>query len=360
MLKYLSNNFSKKKQYFISILLVCFVAAICFVSSAYIGYRVVALILLVTISLAAMFFDIWPVLIAALLSALIWDFFFIPPHFTFAVGNAEDILLLAMYFVIASVNAVMTIKIRMVEKIAIEKKERENTLKLYNSLLNSLSHELKTPISAIIGASDNLQSMNEKLSDENKKELINEISRASLILNGHVENLLNMSRLESGYIRLKKDWCDINELVHDVVNGLKENLENRAVMVQVKENLPLFKIDYGIIHQALSNLVHNASLYIPKYSIIKVLATSIEDKLIIIVEDNGEGFPKDEIDKVFDKFYRLKNTNTGGMGLGLSIVKGFVEAHNGTINLVNIHEGGARFTIEIPAETSYINNLKNE
>lgn len=341
-------------------MMVCCIAALCYFFSAYIGYKVVALLLLVTVSLAAMFFNIWPVLLAALLSALIWDFFFIPPHFTFTVGNTEDMLMLAMYFVIASVNAVMTIKIRQIEKIAIEKKERENTLKLYGALLNSLSHELKTPISAIIGASDNLQSMNEKLTDQNKKDLVNEISKASLLLNGHVENLLNISRLESGYIRLKKDWCDINELVHDVVNGLKEYLETRAVMVQVKENLPLFKLDFGIIHQALHNLIHNASLYIPKYSIIKVLATSIEDKLIIIVEDNGNGFPPDEIDKVFDKFYRVKNTNTGGMGLGLSIVKGFVEAHNGKIKLENVPGGGAKFTIEIPAETSYINNLKNE
>jgi two-component system, OmpR family, sensor histidine kinase KdpD len=354
------NSASKKNQYLISILMVCMVAAICYVSSSVIGYRVVALLLLVTISLAAMFFDIWPVLLASFLSALLWDFFFIPPHYTFAIDNAEDILLLAMYFVIASLNAVMTNKIRKIEKIAIEKKERENTIKLYNSLLNSLSHELKTPISAIIGASDNLQSMNEKLSDQNKKELIEEISRASLKLNGHVENLLNMSRLEAGYIKLKKDWCDINELIHDVVKGLKEYLDNRAVMIQVKDNLPLFKIDYGILYQALHNLVHNASLYIPKYSVIHILATSAEEKLIIIVEDNGEGFPEDEIGKVFDKFYRVRNTNTGGMGLGLSIVKGFVEAHDGTIKLENVPGGGAKFTIEIPAEISYINNLKNE
>lgn len=233
MTGYSLNNFSKKKQYFISILImVCLVAAICYISSPYIGYRVAALLLLVTISLSAMFFSIWPVLLASLLSALIWDFFFIPPHYTFKVDNAEDTLLLAMYFVIASLNATMTIKIRQIEKEANEKKERENTLKLYNTLLNSLSHELKTPISAIIGASDNLQSLGDKLSDQNKIELINEISKASLLLNTHVENLLNISRLESGFIRLKKDWCDINELVHDVANRYLRNIDNHAINIQ--------------------------------------------------------------------------------------------------------------------------------
>ena len=85
-----------------------------------------------------------------------------------------------------------------------------------------------------------------------------------------------------------------------------------------------------------------------------------ENNLILMVEDNGKGFPPDELDKVFDKFYRLKNSRTGGTGLGLSIVKGFVEAHNGQIMLENIEGGGAKFTIAIPCETTYLNNIKNE
>jgi len=88
------------------------------------------------------------------------------------------------------------------------------------------------------------------------------------------------------------------------------------------------------------------------------LKNTAEEKLILTVEDNGPGFPKNEIENVFEKFYRLKNSATGGTGLGLSIVKGFIEAHNGTIKLTNIQAGGARFTIEIPAETSYIQSEK--
>ena len=307
-----------------------------------------------------MFFDILPVLLAALLSALIWDFFFIPPRFTFTVGSTEDLLMLLMYFIIAMVNAVLTFKIRQIEKETHKKEEKEKTVLLYNTLLNSLSHELKTPISTIIGATDNLLTESNKLSEQNKNELLTEISKASIRLDRQVENLLNMSRLESGFIKPKKDWCDINELIHDVVNRLKENYDNHPINVQIKENLPLFKLDYGLVEQVLNNLILNAILYIPKYCIVTILAFCKDEKLILIIEDNGNGFPDDEIDKVFDKFYRLKKSNTGGTGLGLSIVKGFVEVHNGTIKLENISEGGARFTIEIPAETSYINNLKNE
>jgi two-component system sensor histidine kinase KdpD len=328
-----------------------------------------------------MFFDIIPVLISAVLSALIWDFFFIPPHFTFTVGSAEDSLMLLMFFIVATINAILTYKIRQIEKIALKKEERGKTLKLYNTLLNSLSHELRTPIAAIIGATDNLQSREMKLTEENRTDLISEISKAALRLNRHVENLLNMSRLDSGIIRPNLDWCDINELIHTCVNQMPATSEDHNIEIHIEENLPLFKLDFGLIEQAINNLLLNAIYYTPAQSTIKIKAyqTSCSqghfdldidelklerdnkiDYLNISISDNGIGFPTEEIDLVFDKFYRLKNAKTGGTGLGLSIVKGFVEAHNGSITLENDPQHGAKFTIVIPAETSYLNNLKNE
>jgi two-component system, OmpR family, sensor histidine kinase KdpD len=356
----ISYKASKTQQYLISILLIVLAAAICFSLSKYIGYHVVALLLLVTVSFIAMFFDILPVLLAALLSALIWDIFFIPPRFTLSVETTEDALLLAMYFIIASVNAALTFKIRQMEKKEVKKEQKENTLKLYNTLLNSLSHELRTPIATIIGAADNLLTDTSKLTGKNKEELVSEISKASLRLNRQVENLLNMSRIESGFLQPKKDWVDVGELIYDVVNRLKEFTQQHPVGIILKDNLPLFKLDFGLMEQVLYNLIYNAALYIPKYCVITVKAACINEKLVIHVEDNGTGFPPGETEKVFDKFYRLENSKTGGTGLGLSIVKGFVEAHEGTVRLENMPEGGARFTIEIPAETSYLSNLKNE
>ncbi|MGZ3898832.1 MAG: sensor histidine kinase, partial [Bacteroidia bacterium] len=318
-------------------------------------------ILLVTVSLNAMFFDMKPVMTAAILSALVWNFFFIPPKFTLAIKSAEDGLMFLMYFIVALVNAVLTTKIRQMEKAERQREEKENTLKLYNTLLNSLSHELKTPISTIIGAADNLQSMADRLSEVNKYELVSEISKASLQLDRQVGNLLNMSRLESGFIKPKTDWFDVKELIYDVLKDLDDQKQNKPVHVAVKDNLPLFRLDYGLVWQVVHNLVHNALTYIPKYSVITVRAYCKEDKLIIMVEDTGHGFPVDEINKVFDKFYRLKNSKTGGTGLGLSIVKGFVESMKGTIKLANMPDGGAVFTVEIPSELSYIpNTIKHE
>ncbi len=198
------HKLDPKKQYGYSVLSVLSVALICYGLTPWLGYRVVALILLVTVSIIAISFEIYPVLLAAALSAFIWDFFFIPPHFTIHVSSTEDAILLIMYFIIALVNAVLTFKIRQVEKLARLREEKAKAVKLYNTFLNSLSHELKTPIAAIIGATDNLQA-GSNLSEENKEQLVEEIAKASFRLNQQVEHLLNMSRIESVLLKPKKD-----------------------------------------------------------------------------------------------------------------------------------------------------------
>jgi two-component system, OmpR family, sensor histidine kinase KdpD len=349
------NTVSKTRQCLFSLLLVGVVSIICFAISSFVGYKVVALILLLTVSLIAISFDILPVLIAAFLSALIWNFFFIPPRFTFHVGSTDDSILFVMYFIIAMVNAVMTYKIKQVQKAARQKEEKANNVKLYNTLLNSLSHELRTPIATIIGATDTLLAGNMNLTQENRGELLAEISKASFRLNQQVENLLNMSRLESGFIQPKKDWCDINEVIYEALKRIEENKYTQKISVNVSPSLPLFRLDKGMLEQIVYNLLNNACLYTPWNSEVNVTALSHTNLLQIIIEDNGKGFPEAEINNVFDKFYRLKHSKTGGTGLGLSIVKGFTEALGGTVHLENHSTGGARFTINIPAETVQIN-----
>jgi two-component system, OmpR family, sensor histidine kinase KdpD len=355
-----TNKINKSTQYLLSILIVCFVALICYAMSAYIGYQVIAFILLIAVSLIAMLFDIFPVLLAAVLSALIWNFFFIPPRFTFSISSTEDAIFFLMYFVIALINAVLTFKIRQIEKKARQKEGKANTVKLYNTVLNSLSHELRTPIAAIIGATDNLQNNSSNLSPQNKNDLINEISKASFRLNQQVENLLNMSRLESGFIQPKNDWCDISELVYDTVKRIEENNISQAINININPSIPLFKIDKGMLEQVLYNLLINSTNYTAPDCKINITALCHTDILQLIIEDNGKGFPDEEIKYVFDKFYRLKDSKTGGTGLGLSIVKGFTEAMGGSITLTNINTGGAMFTIDILTETSYLKNIKNE
>ena len=360
MKKFLFHERNIWRQFLISVVLVLAVALVGLSAYGIVGYRVVAFMLLVTVSILAMFQDIVPVLAAALLSALIWDFFFIPPRFTLTVGTTEDQLLLLMYFIVAMINAALTNKIRQMEKEVKARDEKEKSVRFYNTLFNSLSHELRTPITTIIGCVDNLQANSPRLSEQHKAELLSEISVASIRLNDQVENLLSMSRLEAGVLRIKKDWCDINDLVHKTLQRLEGTLRKYRLSVQIPENLPLFKLDFGLMEQVLYNLIINVTQHTPEDTLITIQADCIRDRLVMIISDNGSGFPEKEIDKVFDKFYRIKGSSPGGTGLGLSIVRGFVEAHNGTVRLDNLPVRGSRFTIEILTEKSYINRLKDE
>ena len=359
MKRFSTRKLPSKSQYFLSALLVLIVSLICFLFKDLVGYRIVALIMLMAVSVAAMLFEILPVLLAAVLSAVIWNFFFIPPLYTFNIGNTEDALMFLLYFVIALVNGVLTFKIREAEKKARDKEEKEKELKFYNTLLNSLSHELRTPIAAILGSVDMLKESKDKLSAENQIELLNEIGIAGNRLNRQVENILNMSRLESGMLKPKSDWTDMNELVNSVMQKLLPANDHKLIFYN-NDNLPLFRLDSGLTEPILYNLLQNAILYTAANTVIAIDVTDQSENCVITVSDNGNGFPQREMAFVFDKFYRLPNTKTGGSGLGLSIVKGFTEAQNGTIKLENNEEGGAKFTIEIPAETTYVNNLKNE
>ena len=353
------HTIPKATQSIISILSILLVAFLCFYTVNYIGYQVTALILLLAVSILAMLFDIKPVLLAATLSAIIWNFFFIPPIFTFHIAKAEDAFLFLMYFVVALVNAILTYKIRETEKKVRDKEEKENTIKLYNTLLNSLSHELKTPIAAIIGAVDTLKD-NDTINESNKSELLTQIGIAGIRLNKEVENLLSISRLESGVLKLNYDWCDLNELVNIVINKLDDDLKGHIILFQQNENMPLVKLDSLLIQHALYNLMHNAIQYTPIGTVINIQFHMHQEDCIISIKDNGQGFPQAEQAKVFDMFYRLPMHKTGGSGLGLSIVKGFIEAHKGTIKLISEEGNGAEFIIKIPVETSYLNKINND
>ena len=355
-----TRAYSQRTQYFIALIAVLLVGGICFPFAGLIGYRAVALILLLVVSLNAILFDILPVMLSALLSALFWNFFFIPPIWYLQIATPEDALMFLMYFVIASINAVLTYKIRQVERNERDQIEKEKAIKLYNTLLNSLSHELRTPIATIIGSLDTLRDQQIKLSTTNREALYTEIEIASFRLNRQVENLLSISRLEAGFIQPKYDWIDLNELIFKTVKLSKDDGFTHQILVNTQDDFPLAKLDPGLLEHILYNLIHNALQHTPKQSIITIDQTISSTHCIITISDNGSGFPEHEIDKVFEKFYRIANTSVGGTGLGLSIVKGFTEAMNGKIYLKNRKQGGAQFTLEIPCEFSNSLNLEHE
>jgi two-component system sensor histidine kinase KdpD len=156
-----------------------------------------------------------------------------------------------------------------------------------------------------------------------------------------------MSRLESGNLKLNLKLHDINDLIQAVLKDLKTELTGHIVKYDPAEDLPLVKFDFGLMEQVLSNIIINSAIYTPPGSIIEIMVFKKENELIIEISDNGAGLDEDQTKKIFDKFYRVPGTKTGGTGVGLSIVKGFIEAHGGTIRVENRVTGGIKFIINL-------------
>ncbi len=487
--------------YLISVMLVSAVALLCYPLVNTASYQLVSYILLIVVFVMATFMRLGPVLLAATLGSLIWNFFFIPPHHTLHIEKTDDLLTFALFFSIVLLNGVLTTRLRRQEQLARVREQRTNILfqltkelskagsidevleisikeiknhfsadavfilqdgnnilyntgglkkekklsqaeyesaewsfknnqeagaftgkmnfgeytfyplpgtklvpgvivvkllekfteekrtfwltfitqisnaiereflaeiitktkfleesgRLYKTLFNSISHEFRIPVATIMGASETLMNSSHPLNIQTA--LFSEIFSASLRLNRLIDNLLNMSRLESGLLTVRFDWCDINDVFNKVAEDLKDDLKPFKLSVFIPENMPLVKIDFGLMEQILYNLLFNSTQYAPVASEIILTSAHENGELVITVSDKGPGFPEEELKKVFSKFFRVDGRKTGGLGLGLSIVKGFVEAHNGKITVENNAGGGSKFIIKIPSENPEINNL---
>ncbi len=232
--------------------------------------------------------------------------------------------------------------------------------RLYKTLFNSISHELRTPLSTIRGASSGL--LDEKTASDPliRGMLAKDIFDATNRLNRLVENLLNMSRLESGRIRLNKEWCDIHDIYATVKNQLSTELSNHEVGIEVEQDFPFVKVDDGLFTQAISNIVLNSAQYCPPGTKIQLQAKLQDGAAMLLINDSGPGFPADALQRVFEKFYRVPGTTSGGTGLGLSIAKGFVDAHGGIISAANNSGGGAQIIIALPANSLSITMQDND
>ncbi len=220
--------------------------------------------------------------------------------------------------------------------------------RLYTTLLNSISHELRTPLATITGAASSLSDTQLHHNAAARAALLADIYDAAERLNRLVENLLDMSRLESGRLQIKREWCDIGELISVAVDRAGSALAGRPLTIQVAPSLPLVSLDFGLVEQALTNLLVNAAQYTPTGAPVEVNAALQGGDLVIAVTDHGPGVPPEALEHLFDKFYRVPGSTSGGTGLGLSIAHGLVEAHSGRLTAENIRTGGLRLTLRLP------------
>lgn len=241
-----------------------------------------------------------------------------------------------------------SIERRFVDRRLRETERLQESEKLHQTLLNSISHEMRTPLTAIMGSGEALLQESASNSPSQRKVLAQELLHAGERLNRVIENLLDMSRLESGTLAIKPEWHVLQDVVGVVLSRLRKNLDGREVKVAIPDDLPLLYVDFKLFEHALTNLIYNATVYTPPASEISVSGRMRDDKIQILVEDRGPGIPPGSLEKLFEKFYRLPGSPTGGTGLGLSIAKSIVEFHKGRITAENREGGGARFIIELP------------
>jgi len=219
--------------------------------------------------------------------------------------------------------------------------------KFSRTLLNSISHELRTPLAASTSAASALAAA-KAATPEQRRALIGEIQEANARLNRVVGNLLDVARLESGQVRPRLDWHDARDLVQTTLRELQRELAAHPVKLDLPDAPLLVRLDFSLAQHALANLLLNAANHTPANTPIEVSAQLANDQLALSVADRGPGIPTEWLPRIFDKFFRAPTAPTGGSGLGLTIVKGFVEAHGGTITATNRPGGGVMFTLTFP------------
>lgn len=219
--------------------------------------------------------------------------------------------------------------------------------RLGRALLNSISHELRTPLAASTSAAAALAE-DPSLSAGPRAALVEEIQEANGRLNRIVGNLLDVSRLEAGQVRVRSDWHDARDLVRAAVSDVSRALADHPVQVATGRTPLLAQLDFQLMRQALANLLHNAAVHTPAGTPIVVEAATEPGALVMTVADEGPGLDRELLPHIFEKFRRGASAPTGGSGLGLAIVRGFVDAQGGSIAAGNRPEGGAKFVIRLP------------
>jgi two-component system sensor histidine kinase KdpD len=225
---------------------------------------------------------------------------------------------------------------------------RMETERLRSSLLSSVSHDLRTPLASITGAASSLLEDDAALDASTRRELLETIREESDRLGRLVHNLLQMTRLEAGGLKVVKDWHPLEEVVGAALGRLAKQLQGREVTTRIPKDLPLVPIDDVLTEQVLINLLDNAVKHTPDGTQIEVAAWVDGGAVTVEVADRGPGLATGEEQRVFEKFYRGHPATARGAGLGLAICQGFVKAHEGRIWAENRPGGGATFRFTIP------------
>lgn len=285
-----------------------------------------------------------PAIATSIASVLAFDFFLIPPYLTLSVYDIQYFFTFAAFLVVGVVVSTYASRVR--EQIIQRQME-----KLHSALLSSISHDLKTPLVSITGSLTALLDNKSNLDTAQKKELLNTACGEAGRLNRIVNNILDMTKMEAGVLKIDKKPSDLRDLVGACLEQLKEKVAARDIKIEIPEDFPEVVVDFSIMLKALVNLIDNALKYSPDDSSIEIKAFRNKGLLQIAIKDYGCGIPHEDLKRVFEKFYRVERSQRVlGTGLGLCISKGIVEAHGGQITVESALGKGSTFTVQLPED----------
>jgi two-component system sensor histidine kinase KdpD len=297
---------------------------------------------LLAVVIAAIRWGQGPAIVTSILSVLTFDFFLVPPYLTLSVADLQYIFTFIAFLVVGVVISTLASKTR--EQVIQRQKE-----KLQTALLNSISHDLRTPLSSVTGSLSALLDDDAGLDDATRKELLETAFTESDRLNQLVGNLLDMTRMEAGALQINRKACELRDVLGVTLEQLKENISARNIRIDIPKDFPEISVDFLFMMKVFFNIIDNALKYSPVDTPIDIKATAFKDKVRIEVKDRGIGIPQGDLKRVFEKFYRVERPQQiRGTGLGLSICKGIIEAHGGEITAENNPDRGTTFIITIP------------
>ena len=336
--------------YPLSIVLVALVAVVLDVFGGTPGHLAVTTPFVLAVVFIALVWGRGPAIVAALASVIVYNYLFIPPAASFSVPTMEEGLLLISLLTVALVLGASRDRMRRAEQ---EVRNLAASERLQKTLLDAISHDLKTPLTAIIGSLNIVLSEGQGLTEGDRRELVSVAFDQAKQLDRLVTGVLDMTRLETRAIRLRCEPTHLAGVIQNAIAHLPEISTEQRCRVEIAPELPLVAVDPVLLSHALANLLDNALKFSSADAPIDVEARAVDGHVLIGVADRGVGVPADELDRIFEKFYRRKQSDaiqaaTAGTGLGLAVAKGVVEAHGGRIWAEQRRGGGIVVRVSLP------------
>ncbi|WP_323844546.1 sensor histidine kinase [Microbulbifer magnicolonia] len=304
-----------------------------------------------------------PAIVAAVLSFLGFNFFLTEPKYTFEVSQRDELATLVILFAIALICGPAASRIRsqillLQERVALTRDLQSARLQsemeqLRSALLSSVSHDLRSPLAAMMGAAESLKVLDKQLTPVDRDDLLDTILQESRRLDSYIQNLLDMTRLGHGTLKIERDWVSIADIIGSAVARLRRYFPGVKTEFLAKSPPPLLYAHAALIEQALFNILENAARYSPADECIRISVARQGDTCVIEIEDRGPGIPEALREQVFDMFYAVAegDKKAQSTGMGLAICRGMIGAHGGTVRALAGTQGrGTRIVVKLPVD----------